>query len=802
MPGAACYAGGLLIADQVHPPLWLLFILSFVILGAALLWARGRPRLLWLLVFLAAWSNFAVRTYPQSPYDLRRLQGERAELVTLRGRLRETPEERSFLAEGEVRSRTFAELETAAIKGRGGAWEIARGRVLIVLPGPLPPGAHAGRVLEVHGALAPPGASRAPGLFDYRSYLRRRGIYYMLQAWDETEWRLLGSPAPPLSDRFGAWARAVLGRGLPVEDDALRLLRAMLLGWKTGVTNEVYRPFMLSGTIHVFAISGLHIALIAGILAKLLLLARLERRWCGVVILPLIWFYTGATGWQPSAVRSTIMMTIIIGGWALRRPGNLLNSLAAAALVILVWDPQQLFGASFQLSFFVVLSLALVMPVMERLRDHLLATDPLLPSQLVPRWRRVLGTALRPILTLAGTSVAAWAGALPLSAYYFHLINPVTLLANMVVVPVSGLALAASLGSLGSGDWCPILTAPFNHSAWFWMQVMIRFSEWCAALPGGAWYVASPSRLDIVVYYALLLGARLGRARMARYPSWLALAAVATCLYGAVRVYQARSTSEVTVLSLGGGMAVYQWRPGSGHLLVDTGDTRNAELVTIPFLRTRGVNRLNGLVLTHGDAQHAGGVSNVVSAVDSKRLYVSTSKTRSPAYRKAVEQARRTPGRLHEVAAGDDLAGWTVLHPKASDNFGRADDNALVLRTEMEGIRVLLVPDLGRQGQERLAAQATDLRADILIISIGSDKQPLTGELLDRVRPEMVVLCDSPAVSSAEEVLAARVRSRGTKLARAAAAGGVTLRFHRGGCELESGGRIFSMEKLPPGSIL
>src|SRR5204863_3640685 len=106
--------------------------------------------------------------------------------------------------------------------------------------------------------------------------------------------------------------------------------------------------------------------------------------------IPLIWAYTGVTGWQPSAIRSTIMMSVIIAGWALRRPSDLLNSLAASAFIILVWDPQQLFQASFQLSFCVVLSLALFVPVLEGIKDRLLAEDPMLPSQLLPPLNRLL----------------------------------------------------------------------------------------------------------------------------------------------------------------------------------------------------------------------------------------------------------------------------------------------------------------------------------------------------------------------------------------------------------------------------
>ena len=210
----------------------------------------------------------------------------------------------------------------------------------------------------------------------------------------------------------------------------------MTLGWKPALTNEVYEPFMRSGTMHIFAISGLHIALIAGILAGLLRMFQVPRIGCGWVVIPLIWFYTAATGWQPSAIRSTVMMSIIIGGWALKRPSDLVNSLAAAAFIILLWDPQQIFGASFQLSFLVVLSIALLVPPLDAARDRLLRTDPLLPAELLPRWRRWLETPLRWVTTSLAVSLAAWLGSLPLTAYYFHLLSPVTLLANLCIVPL------------------------------------------------------------------------------------------------------------------------------------------------------------------------------------------------------------------------------------------------------------------------------------------------------------------------------------------------------------------------------
>ena len=156
------------------------------------------------------------------------------------------------------------------------------------------------------------------------------------------------------------------------------------------------------------AISGLHVALIAVILVELLRGLGVSRLVCGLLLIPLLWFYTAATGWQASAIRSAIMMTVIGVSWSLERPSNLLNSLATAAFFILILDPQQLFQPGFQLSFMVVLSMALLTPPVEEWRQKIFQPDPFLPPELRPRWQRWLDWPVRFLTVNAVTSFAAW----------------------------------------------------------------------------------------------------------------------------------------------------------------------------------------------------------------------------------------------------------------------------------------------------------------------------------------------------------------------------------------------------------
>jgi ComEC/Rec2-related protein len=762
---ALVYGTGLILADLLQPAPAILLGVALGVALAAIFLPRARGWLLWPLILLTGWTNLVCQNAIVSPWDLRSIQGEDPAIVTLRGELVETPDRRHYILNQKERERSLAEVEVDSLRRQGRGWQPASGRVLVATPGMLPADFHAERRFEVSGVLSPPPGPQAEGLFDYRAYLRRQGIHYQLKTDSIEEWRELSPPGPrPISERFLDWAQRTLALGLPVEDESLHLLWAMTLGWKTGITNEVYDPFMKSGTLHIFAISGLHIALITGILVALLRALRVSRGWCGFMVAPLIWFYTGVTGWQPSAVRSTIMMTVIIGGWSLRRPSNLLNSLAAAAFMILLWDPRQLFGASFQLSFCVVLSMALLLPKFEGAWLPWTQPDELLPAQLVPRWKRLWFTVKRWGLASLATSLAAWLGSLPLTALYFHMVTPVTLLVNVVVVPLSSAALACNLGSLVCGAWCPWLAGLFNHSAWWWMECMKTLSQWATLPPLAYFYVSSPQGIDLFLYYGLGIAVLCGWIYPPKHRTRALVIVLSLASFYTLRWGLDRNTTTITVLPAGGGTAIYSRAPALGtEVLLDSGSSNAVRFVVGPYLRARGVDYLEHLALTHGDARHVGGAEGTAALFSPRQICVSAAKTRSPAYRRAVDQFRREPERFRLISRGDQLGAWTVLHPAREDSFSRADDNALVVRGEFDGIRVLLLSDLGPLGQEALLKREADPRADIVVAGLPSMGEPLGDELLQAIRPKLILVADSevPASEKAGPRLTGRLaRSR------------------------------------------
>ncbi|HEY6167822.1 MAG TPA: ComEC/Rec2 family competence protein [Verrucomicrobiae bacterium] len=786
---ALLYSGGVVASRWIELPLAVLLCLCSGLMAAALLARSARRWLLPLLLIATGWSNLAIRTAIISPNDLRVLIARPPEIVRVRGTLAETPTQTVFTTRGEETWRTHAVVDVDAL-ARGTNWQTACGQLAVTTPDVLAPEYFASRRVEITGVLDQARGPRAPGLFDYAAYLRLRGIHFHLRTQLESDWKLLdGNVTPPFTERFSRWAQRTLQRGLPAEDQPLRLTWAMALGWKTALTDEVSEPFMRTGTMHIFAISGLHVALIAGILVALLRIVQMPRAWCGAIAVPLIWFYTAATGWQSSAIRSAIMMTVIIVGWTLRRPGDLLNSLGAAAFIILVWQPEQLFQASFQLSFFVVLGIALLLPPIQERVHRLLASDPMLPPELRPRWQRWLDTPIRWVALSFATSFASWLGSMPLTAWYFHLFTPVSLVANLVIVPCSSAALACNLGSLLCNGWAPWVGEMFNHAGWFWMWAMIGLSDWFAHLPGAFWHVPSPTFIEMVLYYAVVGAVVSGRVLGEKRWRWFApavLLMVATL--GSARWLPTRGETTITILPLSGGEAVFVDAPGhAGDLLIDCGSENTAELLLKPFLRAQGVNSLPLLALTHGDLRNVGGWKFISTEFHAQQTATSPMRFRSSGYRAIVAELERTPGRWRILKRGDQLGVWRVLHPAEGDKFENADDGALVLLGEINGTRTLLCSDLGRAGQRLLLEREPNLGADIVVAGLPTKDEPLNDTLLAALQPQAVIITDSefPVTQRAGKTLRARLARTGVLTLYGSDCDALTLRLHRDGWTIQ-----------------
>src|SRR5213594_2449423 len=562
-----------------------------------------------------------------------------------------------------------------------------------------------GDELKFFGTAEPAAPPRNPGEFDMRSYLARRDVRRSLFVRYAEDGVLLrqgsGNPILRAAQKSRAWMQNVLCRGLEDAPDVQNFLSGIVLGLRHQTPEDIEEPFQQTGTLHLFAVAGLHVGIVAALLWMVATVARLSRKSAAALIIPLLLFYAAVTGLHVSSMRAAVMSSILLGGFFFDRRGFVLNSLAAAAVLLLCWDTNELFSTGFQLSFAVVGAIVLLADPTSGFLQRWSVPDPFLPRALVRGPRRLLHASFDWLFRAGSVSLAAWAGSLPLILWYFHLVTPISLFANLVVVPIAFFVLAIALLSLLATPLLPWLAVVFNNANWALATLVIGIVHLFAQIPGGHFYVGSP-----------------------RWPEKL--------------------IAQITVLDLGAGGAVHL-RTGGANWLFDCGSERSYQQVVREYLHCAGVNRLDGLLLTHGDALHLGGVTQLVDDFPRVRVVDNPAPDRSTIHRRLQRLFQERGIKPDALSAGDifrlspDVTDQILFPPRIFSSL-IADDQAYVIRLLVgPAASILLMSDSGIETEQVLLASDSNLRSDIIIKGQHHSGQSGSDAFLDAARPRLII---------------------------------------------------------------
>ncbi len=718
---------GILAAEWSVPALEAPALIASLLAAAFCLW-RPRQVLAYLLVAGCFFSLHAAQFFDAPGRKLARKIGERPRPVEVEGAVLTEPKV------GNAGFKTFL-LKLSAIQ-LGGKEETSDATVRVRWKGD----PEMGDQIHLAGMAEPIPPARNPGVFDLRAYLARQDVFHSIFArYPENGGIVRGSGGNlilRLSTQARDWMQKSLTRGLEDSPQVCALIKGMALGLRHETPDDIEEPFQQTGTLHLFAVAGLHVGIIAQLLWILARLLQLPRNAAAALIIPFLFFYSAITGLHVSSLRAATMATFLLGGIFFERPVLALNSLAAAAVLILAVDPNQLFAAGFQLSFAVVATIIIGQEKIFRPLLRLSATDPFLPRSLVSPARRVFERGYAWMARGISVSAAAWAGSLLLIIWYFYLITPISLLANLLVVPIAFCVLAVGMMSLLAAPLSGWLSLVFNNANWSLSQAILGLVQVFSQLPGGHAYVERPH--------------------------WPVFA-----------------QTEITVLDAGAGAAVHLRTEGEDWLF-DAGSARNYEGFLRDYLHSRGIDRLDGLFLSHGDSLHIGGAAAVLDEFRPRRVIDNAAADRSRIHHVLID---RLPDR-QRVAAGDLIrisrhVTAHILYPPAEYEAKAADDEALVVRVDIGKDRVLFVSDSGRKTEGVLLAQPNELRSDVLIKGCHYSGEASREEFLDAVHPRLIVATsfDFPARERIPDDWAQMVRDRGIALFRQDETGAVKLEF-------------------------
>jgi len=368
-------------------------------------------------------------------------------------------------------------------------WKNKRGRILVNIFDDY--GLFYGDYVLLKGKLHRPFNFKSDGQFSYRNYLKQRWIHYILSVKKENKVEILSSNNGNL---FKAWSLRARNRLKNILSDKLTenesgIMNAVLLGDRTRIPKHVRELFVRTGTAHVLAISGLHIGIVMGLFFVILKLIPIKRKAQYLINIILLVSYSFLTGGRPSVVRATIMAVIFLSSFIVEREPEPINSLSLAALIILIVNPMNLFDVGFQLSFTSVLSIICFYPIIMSICVKV-AGDA--ESKFVVF-----------IMQSLSVSISAWLGVIGIIAYYFHIVTPITILANLIIVPLIGTVIALGLGLMITA-FIPMFSSAFAACIKIMMNIMVGVIYLYDKCPFSCFYLKDVSLWYVIAYYFLL----------------------------------------------------------------------------------------------------------------------------------------------------------------------------------------------------------------------------------------------------------------------------------------------------------
>ncbi len=657
----------------------------------------------------------------------------------------------------------------------------ARARVSLYLKeGQEPPDLSYGQRVEIAAKTRRPRNYQNPGDFDNVAYLARQSIFWTASVPAGEHVKVLpGSCGNSFWSVIYRMRVAALERIESLYEGSaydIAMMQATLIGESSGLEKVWTQDFRATGTFHALVISGGHVAVLAAAFLFLLRLCFVPRQWASIATAATAWLYACVTGWQAPVIRSAAGLSLFALGRCFYRKGRLLNLLAATALLFLVFDPSQLFDASFQLSFLSVALIALfVVPIIEHTSEPLATAmadidgdgPRLAPhvSQLRVEIRLVLQT-LRLVIPgfpkllltipmrvamyfyeLVLTSAVIQVGlALPM-ALYFHRVSFSGLSANAIVVPLLSLAVPFGFAAILMNF------EPPAQIAGYLLELSRRAASWHAHLEPNWRMPDPPIWLSGAFVLSLAWAAYRFRNPWLRVPgAALAIAFLTVIVRSPFAPQIVPHTLEMTAIDVGQGDSILVALPDGRLMLVDAGGIAGfgrrikpkidiGEDVISPYLWNRGIHRLDIVAMTHAHSDHAGGLPAILENFHPAELWtgaVPTGSEWTPIRDKAAEL--HIP--VRQLHRGDAFPNIDVLAPDPDYTAGKAAKNndSLVLRLEYGRHTFLLTGDAEKQVENALMGD--NIHADVLKVGHHGSKTSSTPNFLDAVHPAFGVISD------------------------------------------------------------
>lgn len=632
-------------------------------------------------------------------------------------------------------------------------------------------GLHHGQHVQARGEVEYYNRATNWGEFDAYAFNRNRGCLFKLNdssvLWTGKEYNRMKYALWKSKCNISERIYEVYGN----EDGAI--LNAILLGVKNEIPKEIKEAFQKSGISHILAISGLHISFLCMFVFKLCNLLGMKKWLCVTLSEMFLIIYIMMVGFSASAVRAAIMFTMYMGSILLKRSYDLITALGIALIVITSFNFMIIFDSAFQLSFLAILAIGFFW-------KNILDNSNILKRKLKMRDNTSISGKMHNFLVTkiaGGMLVTACISAvtLPVLIYCYYEFAFYSIILNLIIVPlmpallivsILGLTLTALVGNIGE-----IFVLLAKAILWFYKTSCI----WLEQSGFGRKNIGRPDAWQIFIYYTLLVLFCLYIGRKQRFIKVL-------CAFMSVLIISFRTPSGIYFLDVGQGDCVVLIDEKREAYLFDGGSTSRksiGENVIIPFLKSKGVNNIKAIFISHPDADHMNGIVELIEKgkyenLNINRICINRNLSNDESFIELIDLAMEKGIEVCSINCGEVIEyGKTKIEciypsrvsPRVTDSKGRNDvalawdgisdappalntladmsgNNAsLVLNIKYDGITVLETGDLERIGEEIILTNSKELLdCDILKVAHHGSSSSSSREFIEAASPAISII--------------------------------------------------------------